>query len=229
MKKDIILREKERIKIKTLFLIFIFFYSISLLTLPTYGLKQLVNVSLFDVKVDYNNEDIITNFDYFINPVEIYYPKTQGFFTVSLDCNNDDFFMFNISLNQGLNSVLLPICEGTLRIFYIPTQQLVLDEKIVFCNYNNKCDNKENMLICSDCTQKDLDKYCHSEYDDICDPDCGAIDLDCFNQEAYKLPEEKEKKDSNSFLLTLLAILVLTFVLIVFLTLRKKQNQIKSN
>ncbi|MFH1440157.1 MAG: hypothetical protein ABIG89_06310 [Candidatus Woesearchaeota archaeon] len=69
----------------------------------------------------------------------------------------------------------------------------IMSEEINFCNYNHQCEpcagkdclgNEtillENYLTCpNDCESGKKDYYCDLVEDDICDPDCNDLDMDC--------------------------------------------------
>lgn len=75
-----------------------------------------------------------------------------------------------------------------IRVYDAADENKIIAEKsISFCNNNNICEPcegkdcslSENSATCNDCSSGSSDKYCDLKKDNICDPDCNNIDMDC--------------------------------------------------
>ncbi|MDI6737038.1 MAG: hypothetical protein QME12_00795 [Nanoarchaeota archaeon] len=108
----------------------------------------------------------------------------------------------------------IPYNEKMYEIAFYKDNKLVLRKYLDVCDYNLKCDKKENAVSCpSDCSVSDFDGVCIAKEDDICDPDCIS-DIDCARQ---------EKERSQAFALVSIAMSVIIVALaVVFHRKRKK-------
>lgn len=108
--------------------------------------------------------------------------------------------------------------EKMYEIAFYKDNQLLLQKYLDVCDYNAKCDKKENAVSCaSDCSASDFDGVCIAKEEGICDPDCIS-DIDCTRQ---------EKEKSQAFALVSIAMSVIIVVLaVVFHRKRRKILQL---
>ena len=100
------------------------------------------------------------------------------------------------------------------EIAFYKDNEMVLQKYLDVCDYNLKCDKKENAVSCaSDCSISDFDGICIAKEDGICDPDCLS-DIDCTKQ-------EKEQKEAFAF--TSIGLSVLIVALLVFAHRKRKR------
>lgn len=104
--------------------------------------------------------------------------------------------------------------EKMYEIAFYKGNQLLLRKYLDVCDYNSKCDKKENAVSCaSDCSVSDLDGVCIAKEDNICDPDCIS-DADC---------ERQEKEKSRAFALVSIAMSIIVVVLAVIFHRKRKK------
>lgn len=91
---------------------------------------------------------------------------------------------------------------------------LLLRKYLDVCDYNSRCDKKENAVSCpSDCSASDNDGVCIAKEEGICDPDCVS-DIDC---------EIQEKEKSQALALVSIAMSIIVVVLAVIFHRKRKK------
>lgn len=67
-------------------------------------------------------------------------------------------------------------CEISVKTGELKTGPMIAE----FCNNDDVCDKGENFHLCpNDCSPNAIDNLCNDKKNNICDPDCGARDIDC--------------------------------------------------
>lgn len=104
--------------------------------------------------------------------------------------------------------------EKMYEIAFYKNNQLLLRKYLDVCDYNSRCDRKENAVSCaSDCSISDLDGVCIAKEDGICDPDCVS-DIDC---------EIQEKEKNQALALVSIAMSIIVVVLAVIFHRKRKK------
>lgn len=123
-------------------------------------------------------------------------------------------------------------------VIYNPDDEEIFREDIgeLMCNNDGECSGFENYDFCSDCGAGAEDDYCNYERDNICDPDCGAMDVDCScgneicdqNERYYvgSCPEdcEYESGTKSSYWYVWIIVIVAVVLAVGFLFLRKNRR-----
>lgn len=108
----------------------------------------------------------------------------------------------------------IPYDSKMYEIAFYKDNEVLLQKYLDVCDYNLKCDKKENAVSCaSDCSISDFDGICIAKEDGICDPDCLS-DIDCTKQ-------EKEQKEAFAFVSIGLSVLIVA--LLVFVHRKRKR------
>jgi hypothetical protein len=108
----------------------------------------------------------------------------------------------------------IPYDSKMYEIAFYKDNQIILQKYLDVCDYNLKCDKKENAVSCaSDCSVSDFDSICINKDDGICDPDCIS-DIDCARQ---------EKKQKEAYAFTSIGLSVLIVAILVFMHRKRKR------
>lgn len=108
----------------------------------------------------------------------------------------------------------IPYDEKMYGLAFYKDNQILLQKYLDVCDYNAKCDKKENAVSCpSDCSVSDFDMVCINKDDGICDPDCIS-DIDCARQ---------KKEKNQAFALVSIAMSVIIVALAVILHRKRKK------
>ncbi|MEM2131243.1 MAG: hypothetical protein QXR96_01840 [Candidatus Woesearchaeota archaeon] len=143
-----------------------------------------INFSFFEFN---NNETYIAiypNLTYSFFKYNDYYKDL--FYTGAINKETDNIIYFFDENNNIIKEH--PFFENEINVFIFNKyyKKIQLNNNIIeinYCNFNNICENNEeiseNNLLCSDCEKSSVDNYCDLDFDNKCDLDCQEYDYDC--------------------------------------------------